>query len=133
MGTRRPCFSSPSTMRGMALAAASLLTVTRTTSLPARARAATCLMVPGMSAVSVLVMDCTITGALLPTRTTPIVVVEVFLRSILAMFKPYFKLGGGKARGMVVLAVNQKARCRNPDRRVAEPSVRLAIDHQQIG
>src|ERR1700676_5109458 len=37
------------------------------------------------------------------------------------MFKPYFKLGGGKARGMVVIAVNQKARCRNPDGPVAQP------------
>src|SRR5271155_1831691 len=84
----------------MALAAASLLTVTRTTSLPALAKAATCFTVPGMSAVSVLVMDCTITGALLPTRTPPMVAVEVFLRWISAMFRLYFKLGLGKARGV---------------------------------
>ena len=36
--------------------------------------------VPGMSAVSVLVMDCTITGALLPRRTPSMVAVKVFLR-----------------------------------------------------
>src|ERR1700688_3448125 len=82
----------------MALAASSLLTVTRTTSLPARARAATCLMVPGISAVSVLVMDCTITGALLPTRTPAMLAVEVFLRLICAMFTVYFKPARQKAR-----------------------------------
>src|SRR5580658_5730295 len=92
MGTHRPCFSSPSTMCGTALAASSLLTVTRTISLPARARAATCLMVPGMSAVSVLVMDCTITGAELPTRTPPMDEVKVFLRWISAMLKDYFSI-----------------------------------------
>src|ERR1700722_5261512 len=90
MGTRKPCFSNPSTMAGMALAASSLLTVTLTTSLPARAKAATCLMVPGMSAVSVLVIDCTMIGALLPTRTAPMVAVEVFLRRVSAMIKALF-------------------------------------------
>ena len=64
--------SSCSTMRATAAAASSLLTVTRTSSDPARARAATCLTVEGMSAVSVLVIDCTTTGASLPTRTPPI-------------------------------------------------------------
>jgi hypothetical protein len=77
--------SSPSLMWGIAFAASSLLTVTRTTSLPARASAATCLIVPGISAVSVLVMDCTITGASLPTRTPPIDAVNVFLRIISAI------------------------------------------------
>src|SRR5271157_3274672 len=88
-------------MWGMALAASSLLTVTRTTSLPARARAATCWMVPGMSAVSVLVMDCTITGALLPTRTPPIEAVKVFLRLISAMLKVYFSIQVGHQVGDV--------------------------------
>jgi hypothetical protein len=37
-------------------------------------------MVPGMSAVSVFVMDCTITGAVLPTRTPPMEALKVFLR-----------------------------------------------------
>src|SRR5450759_5608057 len=108
-------------MWGIALAASSLLTVTRTTSLPARARAATCFTVLGTSAVSVLVMDCTITGALLPTRTPPMVAVKVFLRWISAMFRVYFKPGMGKARGLGVIAVNQKARCADPDGRVVEP------------
>jgi hypothetical protein len=65
---------------GTAAAASSLLTVTRTISEPARARAATCSMVPGMSAVSVLVMDWTTTGTSQPTRTLPILTVGVFLR-----------------------------------------------------
>ena len=67
-------------MAGTAAAASSLLTVTRTISEPARARAATCSMVPGMSAVSVLVMDWTTTGTSQPTRTWPILTVGVFLR-----------------------------------------------------
>ena len=46
-------------MWGTAAAAASLLTVSRTSSEPARARAATCRMVPSISAVSVFVIDCT--------------------------------------------------------------------------
>src|SRR5438270_909484 len=69
MGTRNPCLSSCSTMWGTAAAASSLLTVTRTSSDPARARAAHCWTVEGMSAVSVLVIDCTTTGASEPTRT----------------------------------------------------------------
>src|SRR5207253_2141977 len=40
---------------------------------PARASAAHCLMVPAMSVVSVLVIDCTTMGALLPTNTPPTV------------------------------------------------------------
>ena len=40
---------------------------------PARASAATCATVASMSAVSVLVMDCTTTGASPPTMTPPTV------------------------------------------------------------
>ncbi len=58
-------------MWGTAAAAASLFTVTRTSSEPARARAAHWRMVPSISAVSVLVIDCTTIGASLPTRTPP--------------------------------------------------------------
>src|SRR5216683_228817 len=85
MGTRTPCLSSSSTMRGTAAAASSLLTVTRTSSDPARARAAHCWAVEGTSAVSVLVIDCTTTGASDPTRTPPTTTVTVFLRGIIAM------------------------------------------------
>src|SRR5882724_1344633 len=72
-------------MCGRAAAAASLLTVTRTSSEPARASAATCWMVPAISAVSVLVMDWTAMGAPLPMRTPPTMAVWVFLRWNMAM------------------------------------------------
>src|SRR5271154_878570 len=85
IGTRTPCLSSSSMMRGTAAAASSLLTVTRTNSDPARASAAHCWTVEGMSAVSVLVMDCTTIGASEPTRTPPTTAVRVFLRGIIAI------------------------------------------------
>src|SRR5262245_58220978 len=71
MGTATPIASSRSLMCGTAAAASSRSTVTRTISEPARASAATCRAVPSTSAVSVLVMDCTTTGAPPPTVTPP--------------------------------------------------------------
>src|SRR6266481_2703433 len=68
------------TISGTAFAAASLLTVTRTNSLPAAWSALTCATVPGMSAVSVLVMDWTTMGRSLPTLTPPTSTNTVFLR-----------------------------------------------------
>ena len=62
------------------MAAASLLTVTRTSSEPARARAAICWTVDSMSAVSVLVIDWTTTGAEEPVRMPPMLTVGVGLR-----------------------------------------------------
>src|SRR6187549_1964661 len=56
---------------GTAAAASGVLTVTRTSSEPARASSATCFAVPATSAVSVLVIDCTTTGAPPPTTTLP--------------------------------------------------------------
>jgi hypothetical protein len=56
-------------MCGTAAAASSRSTVMRTSSEPARASAATCRAVASASAVSVLVIDCTMTGALPPTVT----------------------------------------------------------------
>src|SRR6185437_15001780 len=53
---------------------------------PARASAATCVIVPEISAVSVLVIDWTTTGASLPTFTFPIRTVAVFLRVISGMY-----------------------------------------------
>ena len=58
-------------MRGTAAADSGLLTVTRTSSEPARHSSATCLTVPATSAVSVLVIDCTTTGWPPPTTTLP--------------------------------------------------------------
>src|SRR5213592_5225611 len=68
------------TISGTAFAAASLLTVTRTSSLPAAWSALTCATVPAMSAVSVLVMDWTTMGRSLPTVTPPTSTSTVFLR-----------------------------------------------------
>ncbi len=62
MGTRTPKPSRASTIRGTAAAACSVFTVTRTSSEPARASAITWFTVEGVSAVSVLVMDCTTMG-----------------------------------------------------------------------
>src|SRR5690606_721357 len=67
-----PIIASLSTMRGTAAAASGVLTVTRTISDPARQSSATCFVVAATSAVSVLVMDCTTTGAPPPTSTFPI-------------------------------------------------------------
>src|SRR5262245_32246288 len=58
-------------MCGTAAAASSRSTVMRTISEPARASAATWPAVPCTSAVSVLVIDCTTTGAPPPTVTLP--------------------------------------------------------------
>ena len=58
-------------MCGTAAAASSRSTVMRTISEPARASAATCFAVAAASAVSVLVIDCTTTGAPPPTVTLP--------------------------------------------------------------
>jgi hypothetical protein len=82
MGTSTPRMRRNSTMCGTAAADSSLLTVTRTIWLPARQSAATCRTVPSMSAVSVLVIDCTTTGCALPTSTPPTLAVTVLLRGL---------------------------------------------------
>ncbi len=69
-------------MYGTAFAAASLFTVMRTISEPARASAAICCTVDSTSAVSVLVIDCTTTGASEPTITDPIFTETARLRWI---------------------------------------------------
>src|SRR6478735_7170889 len=66
-----PRLARPSRICGTAAAASSRSTVMRTISEPARASAATWAMVPSMSAVSVLVIDCTTIGAPPPTATSP--------------------------------------------------------------
>ena len=62
---------------GTAWAEASLLTVTRTSSLPARASATTCRAVSTTSAVSVFVIDWTTTGCAEPRGTPPMRAVTV--------------------------------------------------------
>src|SRR5689334_11318724 len=63
IGTSTPRARSFSLMCGTAAAASDRSTVTRTSSDPARARAATCAVVAATPAVSVLVIDCTTIGA----------------------------------------------------------------------
>ena len=82
IGVSQPLARIPSTIYGTAFAAASLFTVTRTSSEPARASAAICCTVDSTSAVSVLVIDCTATGASEPTTTEPIFTETVRRRSI---------------------------------------------------
>jgi hypothetical protein len=62
IGTVTPRSASRATMSGTAVAARSLFTVTRTSSLPASASAATCSTVRSTSAVSVFVIDWTTIG-----------------------------------------------------------------------
>ena len=71
MGTFTPIIANRSTMRGTAAAASAVFTVIRTSSLPARHNSPICLAVDATSAVSVLVIDCTTTGAPPPTCTPP--------------------------------------------------------------
>jgi hypothetical protein len=70
-GTSHPALSRNSLMRGTWAAASGVFTVMRTSSEPARASASTCRAVPAASSVSVLVIDCTTTGAPPPMRTPP--------------------------------------------------------------
>lgn len=76
-----PIICSFSTIRGMAAADSGLLTVSRTISDPARHSSATCLTLAAMSAVSVLVIDCTTTGLPPPTTTPPMRTAWVWRRA----------------------------------------------------
>ncbi len=77
-----PRLRRPSRICGTAAAASSRSTVMRTSSEPARASAATCAMVPSISAVSVLVIDCTTIGAPPPTATLPTMTCVVLCRAL---------------------------------------------------
>ena len=70
-GTSQPISSSRRRMSATWAAASGELTVMRTTSEPACASWYTCSTVAAASAVSVLVIDCTTTGASEPTKTWP--------------------------------------------------------------
>src|SRR3954470_12570004 len=76
--------STSATMAGTARAASSVLTVTRTSSLPAACSARTCAAVAAASAVSVLVIDWTTIGWTLPTGTPPTRTVTVGRRILTA-------------------------------------------------
>ena len=92
MGVWSPWSRSRATISGTAWAATSLLTVTRTNSLPASARARTWATVDSTSAVSVLVMDWTTTGWTPPTITPPTSTPTVRLRlTISSVFLRHLK------------------------------------------
>src|SRR5260221_5318320 len=83
-------------MRATCAAASGVFTVMRTSSEPARASASTCRTVASASSVSVLVIDCTTTGAPAPMRTSSTETWREILR--------FMGSGDGEARD-VLLAV----------------------------
>ena len=85
IGTLHADRSSPSTISGTAGRGSSVLTVTRTSSLPALAKRRHLAHRASTSAVSVLVIDCTTTGWQEPTRTRPMRVVTVWRREVTGM------------------------------------------------
>src|SRR5688572_5775775 len=91
--------SSRSRICGTAAAASSRSTVMRTSSEPARASAATCATVESMSAVSVLVIDCTTIGAAPPTVTPPILTGIVRRRALVSMPQDKSDLAVTRQRG----------------------------------
>src|ERR1700761_7036690 len=75
----------------------------RTSSEPARAREATCWIVDSTSAVSVLVIDWTTTGASDPTRMPPMLTVTAWRRWIAGMCSFYQSSRDDNACGMLRL------------------------------
>ncbi len=82
---------------GTACAASGTFTVTRTISEPARASSMHCFAVEATSAVSVLAMDWTTTGAPPPTRTGPTGTPTVWWRFVLSMTPSNLAEGAGGA------------------------------------
>src|SRR5262245_59821110 len=137
MGTFCPRCRSRSTMRGTAWAASSLFTVTRTSSLPASASAATCATVPSTSAVSVLVMDCTTIGWQLPTGTGPIHVVTVSRRlgngmrgNLLPAYLPVMRILGPIIRLQI-----QRSPMKTGEKKqkIYDPAPLLAVERLSMG
>src|SRR3984893_8775163 len=81
IGTAHPASRNRFLINGTAAAASGTFTVQRTISEPASASSTVCRNVDSTSAVSVLVMDCTTTGAPPPTRTCPTCTAYVFRRA----------------------------------------------------
>lgn len=79
----------PFTMAGSAAAASASGTATRTMSAPSAASARICESVASTSAVWVVVIDWTDTGAPSPTGTGPTRIRRVFLRSAMAEMLPW--------------------------------------------
>src|ERR1700730_294473 len=83
IGTVQPASTRRFLMSGTAAAASGTLTVQRTISEPASASSTVWRNVDSTSAVSVLVIDCTTTGAPPPTRTCPTFTAYVLRRGCL--------------------------------------------------
>src|SRR5690348_12868616 len=101
IGTFTPKVFNVSTIFGTACAASSVLTVTRTSSEPARASSITWFTVAAVSAVSVLVMDWTTIGFDPPTFTPPTFTATDARReraAIQTSVKPsFYRIGGNYA------------------------------------
>src|SRR6267378_2919440 len=142
-GTSQSMASSRSRMRGTCAAASAVLTVTRTISEPARASSATCVAVLWRSAVSVLVIDCTSTGAsppisARPTRTWRVLCLEIFVigRSIQRQSRDFDLDVGFQIDGLVVVrkahgrpAADHQRQRRPPDDEPAAPGG-IQLRHQ---
>src|SRR6267143_1042423 len=144
-GTSQPMASSRSRMRGSCAAASAVLTVTRTTSEPARASSATCAAVLWRSAVSVLVIDCTSTGApppisACPTRIWRVLCLEIFVigRSIQRQSRDFDLDVGFQIDGVVVVdeahgrAVADHKRQRRPPEDDPAASSGIQLRHQRL-
>src|SRR6185295_16931873 len=105
-----------------AAAASASLTVMRTSSEPARANALICCAVPSMSAVSVLVIDCTTMGAPLPTVTRPMRTGTVCRRGWL------MSVGVGQSRGALVRHLPAAVAPREHDEEVRVDMALGAVD-----
>ncbi len=84
-GTSQPMASRRARMPATSAAASGEFTVMRTSSEPARQSSATWRAVASASAVSVLVMDCTTTGAPPPMATAPTITRLEILRPAIAI------------------------------------------------
>src|SRR6185436_19233891 len=112
-GAVQPASSMRCLISGTARAASSTLTVMRTISDPACASSMHCCAVPAASAVSVLVIDCTTTGAPPPTVTAPMRTATVAWRG--ASGEPETSAVTGKSYQAAVLSYLGRLRCAPQD------------------
>src|SRR3954449_767226 len=113
MGTSTPRPRTLRTISGTAAAAASVLTVTRTSCEPAWASRATWIAVPSASAVSVLVIDWTTTGGANPMRAPPTSTLTVGRRR-------GRRVSGVAMRGLAAEAADDVEACHPDDEREQE-------------
>src|SRR5204863_6966771 len=117
-GASHPASSIRCLISGTAAAASGTLTVTRTISEPASANSIHCCAVPAASAVSVIVMDCTATGAPPPTRTRPTLTPTVLCRRTVDDINPSYRTRNPEPR-----TPNSEPRTPNPEPLERPPAV----------